>query len=76
MKLAIGSDFVGYTLKEGLKSLLVQRGIEVVDYGTDSEEPCDFLREVWREVPFIWDDVRLVRRPPPRDHACWREASP
>jgi len=42
MKLAIGSDFVGYTLKEGLKSLLVQRGIEVVDYGTDSEEPCDY----------------------------------
>lgn len=42
MRLAIGSDFVGYALKEGLKSFLAQRGIEVVDYGTDSEEPCDY----------------------------------
>ncbi|HID20779.1 MAG TPA: ribose 5-phosphate isomerase B [Planctomycetaceae bacterium] len=42
MRLALGSDFVGYALKEGLKSFLAQRGIEVVDYGTDSEEPCDY----------------------------------
>jgi len=42
VRLAIGSDFVGYSLKEGLKPFLARRGIEVVDYGTDSEAPCDY----------------------------------
>lgn len=42
MKLAIGADFVGYPLKEGLKSFLISRGFEVLDYGTDSTAPCDY----------------------------------
>ena len=42
MKLAIGSDFVGYELKEGLKPFLLERGLELTDCGPESEEPCDY----------------------------------
>jgi len=42
MKLAIGSDFVGYPLKEGLKLFLISRGFEVLDCGTESTDPCDY----------------------------------
>jgi ribose 5-phosphate isomerase B len=42
MRVGIGADFVGYRLKEGLKPLLERRGLEVIDYGTDSEASCDY----------------------------------
>ena len=35
MKIAIGSDFAGYPLKEAIKKYLVDKGHEVDDYGTD-----------------------------------------
>ena len=40
--IAIGSDHAGYRLKESLKGLLHERGYEVLDVGTDSEESCDY----------------------------------
>jgi ribose 5-phosphate isomerase B len=42
MKLAIGSDHAGYRLKEALKSFLTDEGHDVMDVGTDSEEPVDY----------------------------------
>ena len=42
MKIAIGSDHAGYCYKELLKKGLVDRGHEVVDHGTHSEEPVDY----------------------------------
>ena len=42
MKLAIGSDHGGYDLKEEVKSLLEERGIEYKDFGTDSTESVDY----------------------------------
>ena len=39
MKIAIGSDFAGYPLKEAIKAHLVGLGHEVDDYGTD--DPAD-----------------------------------
>ena len=39
---AIGADHGGYSLKESLKSLMTQRGYDVVDCGTDSAEPVDY----------------------------------
>ena len=42
MKIAIGSDHAGYRYKELLKKVLVDRGHEVVDHGTHSEEPVDY----------------------------------
>lgn len=39
---AVGSDHAGYGLKEVLKNELGLMGFEVVDFGTDSEESCDY----------------------------------
>lgn len=41
MKIAIGSDHRGYKLKEFLKVRL-SISHEVKDFGTNSEEPCDY----------------------------------
>ena len=42
MRIAIGSDHAGFTLKEILRGELAAAGDEVTDYGTDSEESCDY----------------------------------
>jgi ribose 5-phosphate isomerase B len=42
MRIAIGSDHAGFALKQELKQLLKDDGHEVVDLGTDSEEPVDY----------------------------------
>jgi ribose 5-phosphate isomerase B len=53
MKIAIGSDHAGFRYKEAIKKMLVAGGHEVVDFGTDSEESCDyplFIRPVAEAV--------------------------
>ena len=40
MKIGIASDHRGYKLKEQLKEKITD--IKVIDYGTDSEEICDY----------------------------------
>lgn len=42
MKIALGTDHAGYRFKEIVKAHLLGRGIEVVDFGTDSEASCDY----------------------------------
>src|SRR5258705_12610417 len=42
MKVAIGSDHAGFTLKQHLIKVLADLGHEVLDFGTDSEEPVDY----------------------------------
>lgn len=42
MKIGIGSDHGGFKLKETIKEFLESEGIEVVDYGTNSEESVDY----------------------------------
>ncbi|MBO8126100.1 MAG: ribose 5-phosphate isomerase B [Firmicutes bacterium] len=42
MKVAIGSDHGGYTIKELLKRELSKEGIEFTDFGTFSTESCDY----------------------------------
>lgn len=42
MRIAIGADHAGFRLKQWLVELLGQRGHEVIDLGTDSEEPVDY----------------------------------
>lgn len=42
MKVTIASDHGGYVLKEHVKENLTKKGIEVVDYGTDSLASCDY----------------------------------
>ncbi len=53
MKIAIGSDHAGFQYKERIKSLLGELGHTVRDFGTHSEEPCDyplFIRPVAEAV--------------------------
>ena len=40
--IAIGSDHGGFALKEEIKKHLTERGVEFRDYGTFSEESCDY----------------------------------
>jgi ribose 5-phosphate isomerase B len=42
MRIVIGSDHAGYTLKETLKEYIAGLGHEVIDVGTDSTEPVDY----------------------------------
>ncbi len=42
MKIAIASDHAGFRYKEAIKAFLAERGHEVVDFGTDSEELTDY----------------------------------
>ena len=42
MKIAIGCDHGGFNLKEALKAHLAERGFEVLDMGTNSEESVDY----------------------------------
>lgn len=42
MKIALGSDHGGFALKETVKAHLIEKGVEVEDLGTHSEESCDY----------------------------------
>ena len=42
MRIAIGADHAGFTLKEHLKQTLTRLGHAVDDHGTSSEEPVDY----------------------------------
>ena len=42
MKIAIGSDHAGFAYKQTIKEHLVRNGHEVIDFGTDSDESCDY----------------------------------
>jgi ribose 5-phosphate isomerase B len=44
MRVAVGSDHAGFLLKENLKEYLDELGHQVIDLGTDSEEPVDYPR--------------------------------
>ena len=41
-KIALGTDHAGFRLKEEIKSHLILKGYEVVDFGTDSEAAVDY----------------------------------
>ena len=42
MKISMASDHGGYDLKEDLKSWLTEQGHEVVDFGCNSHDSCDY----------------------------------
>ena len=42
MKIALASDHAGYQYKQEIKAFLKNKGIQVVDVGTNSIESCDY----------------------------------
>lgn len=42
MKIAIGCDHGGVELKEEIKKYLFEAGYETKDFGTNSNESCDY----------------------------------
>ena len=53
MKIAMGADHAGFSLKEALRQKLSDEGYEVIDFGTGSAESCDypdFAQSVGRDV--------------------------
>lgn len=42
MQILVGSDHGGFALKEDIKKFLQKKGYDVVDFGTYSEEACDY----------------------------------
>ena len=42
MKISMACDHGGLALKEHLKAHLLERGFEVVDFGTNSTDSCDY----------------------------------
>lgn len=44
MRIALGSDHAGFVLKTSVAKHLAQQGHDVIDFGTDSEAPVDYVR--------------------------------
>lgn len=42
MKIGVASDHAGFEYRKKLAELLKKKGYEIVDYGTYSEESCDY----------------------------------
>ena len=42
MKIGLASDHAGYALKQFVKQYLAEKGMEYEDFGTYSEESCDY----------------------------------
>lgn len=42
MKIALASDHAGFAYKELIETHLIEAGHEVVDFGTDTPEACDY----------------------------------
>ena len=42
MKIAFASDHAGYALKKVLEEYVEKKGYEVMDFGTHSEDSCDY----------------------------------
>ena len=55
MRIAVGSDHAGYELKQRVGPLLEGAGHEVVDVGTDSEDPADYPRYAAQAARMVAD---------------------
>ena len=42
MKIAIGADHRGFTTKEKIKEMLTAKGHEILDFGTNAPNGCDY----------------------------------
>ncbi len=61
--ISLGSDHAGFPLKEFVKSYLLSKGFNVVDFGTDSENPVDYPDYIFPAAIFVAEgkaDVGIV----------------
>jgi len=42
----------------------------VVDLRAVERPYCTMLREVWQEVPYVWENGQVALRPAPANHPC------
>jgi len=42
MKISLGCDHAGFEYKEKIKAVLADQGYEIEDFGTYSDDPCDY----------------------------------
>jgi ribose 5-phosphate isomerase B len=55
MKIALGADHGGYTLKGHLNRFLESQGYRITDYGTHSSEPCDYPQFAYKVAKAVSD---------------------
>jgi ribose 5-phosphate isomerase B len=63
VRIALGADHAGYSLKTTVAKHLADQGHEVIDLGTDGEEPVDypaFCAAVGRSVASDESDIGIV----------------
>jgi hypothetical protein len=62
---------VHLALQDGTLTAATELGdLTSIDLGVFYRERCDLLREVWQQVPVVWEADQAVIRHPPTDHAC------
>jgi len=61
MKIVLATDHAGYQHKEELKKHLVEQGYEVEDFGTDSEESCDYPDFIYPAAEAVAKDPENTR---------------
>ena len=62
-RIALGTDHAGFKLKEKIKRYLETKGHEVIDYGTNSNEPVDYpdyIRPAAQSVANGKNDLGIV----------------
>lgn len=57
MKISLGSDHGGLDLKNHLVSFLINKGHEVIDYGTDCQDSCDYPDYAYKAACAIRDGI-------------------
>ncbi len=60
VKIAIGADHGGYELKQKVVKFLKENGYDIIDYGTDSNESCDY-NDVALDVAHAVRDQKVDR---------------
>jgi hypothetical protein len=59
------------TLKNGRLYAASELGDHIaLDLQVFEKEYCDLLKEIWQQVPIVWETGLPIKRPPPSDHPC------
>ena len=48
MKIAIGNDHAAVEMKQEIQAYLEEKGYEVINFGTDTKESCNYPEYGWK----------------------------